>query len=373
VADKKNRSLKVGVFVTSLLIAAGVVLFFVGGAADLLKSYYTLNAAWEDVSGLKEGAVVRLAGWDVGEVAAIRFSDDLGVQEMFVELKIKEEFQERIRTDSEARIDTVGVLGDKYVAISMGNPEAPMLDDSDWINTRPQLDILSYTKKVTEILESTSSIGSKVDLMLGGEDEAAKASLSRSFDHLENLLLEAKEGDGLLHALIYDKTMTRRVNHTLANLEAMSADVRHTTHELRTGDGLAHELIYGDEGAELTRELASLTKALGAIADDIQNEQSLVHSLIYDESKAEILDDLAVASSELRATSQAISAGEGTIGMLARDPALYEDIRALMGGAQRNKLLRSYIRKTVEKGEQDLASPWRPVPDPKNDPEAGEL
>ena len=362
-ATQDKASFRVGVFVAVLLAAAGALLFLVGGAGDLLRRHYTLNAAWGDVSGLKSGAVVRLAGWDVGEVSAIRFSEDLGVKEIFVELKIREDFQARIRKDSEARIDTVGVLGDKYVAISIGDPAQPVLESGDWLNTRPQLDVLSYTKKVTEILESTSSIGTKVDLMLGLEEEAEQASLSRSFDHLEELLKEAKEGNGLLHALVYDESMPRRVNRTLANLEAMSTDVRHSTTALRTGDGLAHHLIYGSEGAELARDLGELATAIRTIADDIQNEESLVHALIYDETKTAILDDLAIASEELKRTSVRVSSGDGTLGMLANDPALYEDLRALMGGAQRNKLLRSMIRKTVERGEQELASPWAPVGD----------
>ena len=45
---------------------------------------------------------------------------------------------------------------------------------------------------------------------------------------------------------------------------------------------------------------------------------------------------------------------------MAHDPALYEDLRALVGGAQRNKLLRAYIRKTIEKGEAVNASAWTP-------------
>ena len=59
----------------------------------------------------------------MGEVAAIRFSDDLSVKDVFVEMKVQDRFRARIRDDSEARIDTVGVLGDKYVAISIGDPE----------------------------------------------------------------------------------------------------------------------------------------------------------------------------------------------------------------------------------------------------------
>ena len=107
----------------------------------------------------------------------------------------------------------------------------------------------------------------------------------------------------------------------------------------------------------------------------MQNEGSLVHALIYDESKVEILDNLAVASTQLRQTSEAVNSGQGTIGMLTRDPALYEDLRSLVGGAQRNKLLRSYIRKTVERGEEGLASPWEPLPeadDPAAAPDAPE-
>ncbi|MEC8423090.1 MAG: MlaD family protein, partial [Myxococcota bacterium] len=179
-ANDRRREVRVGIFVTSLLIVGAVMLFFVGGSTDLLERYYTLNGAWSDVSGLKEGAVVRLAGQDVGEVAAIRFSDDLGVKDVFVEMKVKERFQERIREDSEARIDTVGVLGDKYVAISMGDPDHPRLDDGAWINTRPPFDMLQSTKKVAEILDSTSNIGRKVDLMIGSDTEASQASLSAS-------------------------------------------------------------------------------------------------------------------------------------------------------------------------------------------------
>ena len=62
----------------------------------------------------------------------------------------------------------------------------------------------------------------------------------------------------------------------------------------------------------------------------------------------------------LRATSEALANGEGSLGLLAHDPALYEDLRALVGGAQRNKLLRSYIRQTIEKGEVVNAGAWTP-------------
>lgn len=360
-ASSKRREVRVGIFVTILTIALAATLFVLGGSGDLFEEQYTLNGSWQDVAGLKEGSVVELAGIQVGEVSKIQVSDDLGVKEIFVELKLFSRYQERIRRDSEARIDTVGVLGDKKVAISMGSRDEPILEDGDWIRTRAAIDFLAYQTKVSEILSSTSSIGHKVDLMLGRDEEAAQASLATSFDHLEDILREAKEGNGLIHALVYDDKMTRKVDRTLTNLEAMSGSMRDVAEEVQTGDGLANELIYGDDGAALAEELSQLAGALHQLTTDLKNEESLLHAVMYDPEKAQLIDDLAATADALRATSEAIESGDGTLGLLARDPALYEDLRALVGGAHRNKLLRAYIRQTVKRGEKVNAGPWEPA------------
>jgi phospholipid/cholesterol/gamma-HCH transport system substrate-binding protein len=352
---------KVGLFVTIIMAMAAGTIFVLGGSSDLFETRYTLNASWGDVGGLKEGAVVRLAGWDVGEVSSIQFSDDLGVKEIFVELTVMTRYQERIRKDSEARIDTVGLLGDKYVAITMGDPSTPVLEGGAWIATRAPLDLVGYTKTATEILESGQSISRKVDLMLGSDQDAAQASLANSFQHIEEMLSAAKTGDGMLNALVYDPVLATRTRNIVGNLEVMSSNLRNVTEELQHGDGIANELVYGDDGAALAHELRSLATTLNQLSQDLKSEESLVHSLLYDPEKKQMIDDLAVTAQRLRETSEAISQGDGTIGMLARDPALYEDMRALVGGAQRNKLLRAYIRRTVEKGEETDATPWTPV------------
>ncbi len=359
--NQKRREVRVGIFMTLLLALTAVSLFVLGGSADLFEEQYTLNGSYQDVAGLKEGSVVELAGITVGEVSKIQVSDDLGVKEIFVEMKLYSRYQDRIRRDSEARIDTVGVLGDKKVAISMGSKLEPALEDGAWIRTRPAIDFLAYQTRVSEILASTSSIGQKVDLMLGRDEEAAQASLATSFDHLEDILGEAKEGEGLIHALVYDKSMTRKVDRTLTNLEAMSGSLRDVAEEVQTGDGLANELIYGDDGAALAEELSQLAGALHQLTTDLKNDDSLLHAVMYDPEKAQLIDDMAATAEALRKTSEALEQGDGTLGMLARDPALYEDLRALVGGAQRNKLLRAYIRQTVQKGEKANAGPWEPA------------
>ncbi len=336
-------------------------MFVLGGSTEMLQDRYTLHGKYEDVAGLKEGAVVRLAGWDVGQVKAIRFSKSLSDQELTVEMSIMGRYQDRIRSDSEARIDTVGVLGDKYVSISMGDPSQERLGHGDEIATRAPLDFLGYTKKFEDILHNTSSISRKFDLMLGDDEEVVEAKLAKSFEHMEGLLGEARHGEGLLHTLVYDKQMAGRVNNILKNLDRASTNLADTSREVRSGDGLANELIYGQDGAKLAAELGDLAKAMSSLTQDLKSEESVLHSLLYDPKNAQLVDDLTITAASLRRTSQAIEAGDGTLGMLARDPQLYEDLRALMGGAQRNKLLRSYIRRTIREGERVNAGAWEPV------------
>lgn len=356
----QRQNIKVGVFVIGLSVTILGTIFVLGGSTEMLEDRYTLQGKWQDVAGLKEGAVVRLAGWDVGEVKSIEFSDSLEQKELTVQMTVMARYQPRIRADSEARIDTVGVLGDKYVAISMGTPSMAGLNDQDFITTRAPLDFLGYTKKLEDILYNASSISRKFDLMLGTDEEAAQAKVGASMAHLEDLLKGIKEGDGLFSALVYDPEMPRRVKSIMRNLDTASASMSGVMDEVRTGDGLANELIYGDQGASLARELGTLASTLGQLTDDIRNEESLVHAMIYDADKAQMVDDLAATVASLRATSEALANGEGSLGLLANDPALYEDLRALVGGAQRNKLLRSYIRQTIEKGEVVNAGAWTP-------------
>ena len=209
----KNSELRVGLFVAALIVVGGAMLFVVGGSADLLQKRYTLHAKWADIQGLVPGATVRLAGYDVGEVSNIKFSGSLSERLMWVEMKVKIEYQPRIREDSVARIDSVGVLGDKIISLSMGSPENAVLADGDEIMAEAPLDLASNMQKISGILDKTHNIGRKVDLMLGDDQEAAKASLARSFDHLEALLYETQHGSGMVHALVYDKELASWIEY----------------------------------------------------------------------------------------------------------------------------------------------------------------
>lgn len=355
------QEIKVGSVVLAILLLAGAAIFLLGGSTDLLENRYRLYASYKDISGLREGAAVRLAGIDVGEVTNIQFPTDPGRKRVIIQLNLMERYQVRIRKDSVASIQTEGVLGDKYISISVGSSDEPLLLHGDWIETNEPLEFLSYMKKATEILDNSAGISRKVNFMLGEDQDSARASLANAIVTLETLVKQVEVGRGLLHNLLYDEHMAANVRGTVENLELASANLRHMTEELQQGEGFAHELIYGSEGERLARELGDLANALQTLTSDIENEESLVHSLLYDPERADMVEELHATATSLREVARSIEQGEGTLGMLARDPTLYEDLRSLVGGAQRNKLLRSYIRRTIEKSEDRDASPPAPA------------
>lgn len=358
------QELKVGLFVFFFLGLIAIGTYILGGGEEIFASHYTLHTTYEDVKGMKVGAVVRLAGIDVGEVDLVRFSDDPAIKTIAVSMSIQEEYQPRIREDSVATIQQIGLLGDMYVALSVGSPERPMLADEASIQGIAPPDVMDYAETATDIVVNAKSISKKVDLMLGSDESASKSEIARSLESIGLLLQEAKDGRGVLHTLVYDKDAATKIKTILGNVEGITADVHDITTRVRTGDGIASALIYGKDGAKLSAQLGEAAEAVDKLLTDVQTEQSLVHTLLYDPEKAQMVADLQAASLSLKAITASVEEGEGTLGLLVRDPQLYEDVRVLMGGAQRNALLRAYIRATLSRAEAEEGEGWT-APEPK--------
>jgi phospholipid/cholesterol/gamma-HCH transport system substrate-binding protein len=364
VESNARQELRVGIFVVGLLFTIGAVTFLLSGGGDLLTDHYVLHTRYEDVKGMKVGAVVRLAGMDVGEVSRVEFAKDVGLKEIEVDLTIRKEFHERIRGDSVASIQQIGVLGDMYVGVTVGSAEQPALNDGATIQSAAAFDVLDYATQATDIVGNAASISKKVDLMLGSDDAARSAQIAKSLESVGLLLTEIKEGKGALHALIYDPYGAKKVRSILENLDRTTADVAAITGEVRQGDGLAHALIYDKKGAELTATIGEAARAVQGLVDDLKAEGSLTHALLYDPQRARMVDDLQATATSLREIAESVEQGDGTLGLLVKDPQLYEDVRALVGGAQRNALLRAYIRATVAKQKDATDAPFA-APEPE--------
>lgn len=128
---RPNRTLEIG---TGLFVLLGfAALFFLTTQlpASGLKlngsSGYRVTAEFDNVGDLKPGSPVTMAGVRVGEVEAIRF--DPQSFKAVATLRIQREFNQ-IPDDSDASIQTQGLLGGKYVGIGPGGSDTYLEDGS---------------------------------------------------------------------------------------------------------------------------------------------------------------------------------------------------------------------------------------------------
>ena len=115
--------------------SAGVM----GRSAGLFERQYRLVASFGQIGGLIQGATVRLAGVAVGHVGEIRLPEP-GSAKVRVELLIARRVQDRIRADSLARIETLGLLGDKIIDVTLGSPGAAVIPDGGELRTEEPFD-----------------------------------------------------------------------------------------------------------------------------------------------------------------------------------------------------------------------------------------
>jgi phospholipid/cholesterol/gamma-HCH transport system substrate-binding protein len=119
--------------------------------------------------------------------------------------------------------------------------------------------------------------------------------------------------------------------------------------QIQEGRGLLHSVIYDEyEGGGVASFERSLV-ALEGILDEIARGDGVLHTLIYDApTEQDIVLEAIEAGSRLNSILAKVDRGEGTLGLLLNDPTLYEDLKRLIGGAERSRLVRTLIRMSSE-------------------------
>lgn len=122
---KNSRSLEIGTGLF-VLLGFGALAFLttqlpgtslnLGGA----EGGFTVTAKFDNIGDLKPGSPVTMAGVRIGRVESIRFDpQDFKAEAM---LRIEDQYNQ-IPEDSDASIQTAGLLGGKYVGIGPGGSE----------------------------------------------------------------------------------------------------------------------------------------------------------------------------------------------------------------------------------------------------------
>ena len=111
----------------------------------------------------------------------------------------------------------------------------------------------------------------------------------------------------------------------------------------------------------ILKNLETTSNNLAAITSKVQAGKGSLGALVQGDG----LKDLEPSLASLRKILDKVNKGEGTLGALINDPSLHEDLRVLLGGAQRSTTVRFLLRQAIQSGDKKAANESAPKEAPK--------
>jgi phospholipid/cholesterol/gamma-HCH transport system substrate-binding protein len=270
---KRRDEILVGILVTITVVIAvvGTIWLVRGG----LKSGYPLYARFTWGEGLKQGQPVFLVGVSVGYVDKIDLRED---GTLVVEMKIQKNY--RVPEGTTAKVEAVGLFGDRAIALTPKGPARQFITPGDTVPTgKPSV-------SVDQILARVDTVG-----------RSAR-------DVAEALEVQLVDSGGI-------------------------SDLRHT---LAATNRLAVQLsqIVALQSRELQLTMQTVRRSAAAL-DSTQIDSTVRNLQVTSANLAKLTADFQTTTTRMNAILARVDSGQGTLGKLVADTALYGDLRRVVG------------------------------------------
>lgn len=279
-----KREAKIGLFAVLMIGAAWAGIRFLKGF-DVFGRNAEYYAVYDQVGGVQTASPILVKGVKIGTVSAIAL-DPARSDQVVLRLTVKREY--RIPTDSEAKIVSSSLMGSKAIEIVFGT--APTcFEQGDTIRSGRDRDLMDMA-------------GSELDFVKQKISQVT-ADLSRTLNNVSDLL-EANEAN---------------ITGTLGNLNALSGNMN---------DLLAAEKRNLESAVE---NLAGFSEMLGANAGRVDSIVGSLNRVAATLDEERFAQKLTGTVSTLDALMTKIDEGDGTLGMLLNDKALYDSLTVASG------------------------------------------
>jgi phospholipid/cholesterol/gamma-HCH transport system substrate-binding protein len=360
----EGREWRVGLLVVAAVVLFGFGVFLIGEQGNLFSRKNDYVIYFPTVSGLNEGNPVQLNGVEVGTVRSVVLPTDAASEQIEVGIEVDRRYADRIREDSEARIKTLGLLGDKFVELTSGSPGAEPVPPGGVIPAAPPTNVDKLIASGEDVMDNVVQISADLrDVLqrmeegkgllgeLTSESETGQRvtdAVIETMESIQRVAEEVEEGDGPLSRLIHDQELADSMSGSLARLEGI-------LDKAENGDGLLPALLNDPATRErFDTTLASLRDTaanLQALSTDLQQGNGLLPRLIEDEELGdEIENDLRQVLDRVDDLTRKLEEGEGTAGKMINDPSVYEAVQDVIVGVNESRFLRWLIRNRQKKG-----------------------
>ena len=284
-----RRYLAVGIFIIASLTLFALGIFLVGSRHEAFSRHVLLYTEFADLDGVAKGSKVQVAGMDAGSVTGIEVPRSPNGH-FRVQMKVDEQLHGLVRTDSVVTIDTEGVVGDTFLTIHSGSPNAAIAQAHSVLQSKPPVslsDLLSHGLGIMNDADATiKQVGSKLNLALDGANVAV--------GNANDLLVGLKEGRGPAGMLLRDEKVAGQIRESMSNVQL-------TTSNLNQASGRVNSIVADVQQRQLPQKLddtmtqihsastradatiqqvqQSLTQALGPDVNGVTAGQNVSESL----------------------------------------------------------------------------------------------
>jgi phospholipid/cholesterol/gamma-HCH transport system substrate-binding protein len=312
--------LRVGLMIVVALAIMVFAIYKVGTAANLFSKRYELVTFFADAAGLRKGGQVMIAGQLAGVVHDIEFLpvDFDTTRNLRVTMRIDGHVRDQVRSDSRARLRTLGLLGDKVVDISPGTPRYSVLSEGDTVASVRAVDYEAVIGQAAEAVDDMVLLVRDLRQITGG----------------------IVRGEGSIGQLVTNRSLYDQLTGTLARTNATLA-------RLQSSNGTLARLL---DDPSLYNRLVAVLGSTDSLVTALNTREGTLGRLLHDDS---LYVNLVGITSEGRRLMEEIARGDGTINRLLTDHTLYDqlnklttDMSAILEDVRRDP--RAYTRGLVE-------------------------
>jgi len=289
--------LKVGAMILVAILVIGVAITRLGAAANLFTRRYTLVTLVPSTSGLRVGGQVTVAGKLAGIVKSIEFLpvDADTTKNLRIIVEIDRGLQVQIRRDSEAKLRTLGLLGDKVFDITPGTPRYPVLRQGDTLELGVALDYEEV------LLQASGALGEVV-------------TLTRA---VQKIATGVAAGEGSVGQLLTSNELHEQLTSTLASTNSLMTRLQNPRGTV--GQLLNDPALYNN----LNRVLVSADTIVSALGSSVNSPDGTVGKLLRDDA---LYTRLLSAVSGVDTLVSTLAGGNGTVQKIFTDDQLYTQL-----------------------------------------------
>ena len=325
--QKSSPELKVGILTVIAIIVLIAGTFFIGKFQWFQKTY-SMEVYFDFVSGLQEGAPVRLNGVRVGSVKIITIRPDV-TPPIVVTLQLSS--SAKMHKDARVFVNTLGLMGEKYIEIYAGSASEPFLKQGEpLIGQSPTelQDVLNASKVVADNLAKTMEAFAEVFT-----EESTRHSMRNFMLRLDSI---SRNIDATISNQKDDyETFAKNLKDLSDNMKSVTQDINNIISDNR-GDIKKITSNMADASETIQKHSSRISENLEIITERLRGTTDKGAPDLEDTLKnfKDASENFKESMRKLELITSRIERGEGTVGKLVSDDELYSKTTETMSKIQ---------------------------------------